>query len=304
MAHQGDNFAIFAHYDKHNIVDEYVLIYLHNLKKFCDKIIFVSDGDLSVGEQQKILPFVSDIIAKKHQEYDFGSWKRGFNLLKEKYPEEFANADKLIFANDSCYCIGEFDFVFSQIDQMPEIDGFGITDSGEIIHHLQSYFLVLRPTVFRESFFDNFLQNVTKQQDKRKVIASYEIDFSKLLANNNKKIYAVFGKEFIQNYAKQNQKIIQTKIRKIIGFYQKLFGLRKIFRTLFMVSDCYSYRNGFYLLILSGCPLLKRLVIRRDFSEKKFFNSSSLFYFWKNIIDNETVFNSEIILNHANRILK
>ena len=305
MAHQeAKNIAIFAHYDKHNLIDDYVVIYLQNLKKFCSKIIFVSDGDLSVLEQQKILHITSDIIATRHQEYDFGSYKQGFNLLKKKYPQEFSNLDQLVLANDSCYCVGEFDFTFSQIDRMPNIDCFGITDSGEICHHLQSYFLVLKKTVFLTSFFENFLQNIQKQNLKQNIIEAYEIGFSQLLAQNNKKIYAIYGKNFIQNYVNQNKKLIKQKILKTIGLYQKIFGLKRIYNTLFKISDCYSYHNAFQPLILSGCPLLKRSIILKNFMPKKILNTSSLCYFWQNIVGKETSYSTKVISDHANRISK
>ncbi len=298
------NIAIFAHYDKHNIIDDYVMIYLQNLKKFCDKIIFVSDGNLSSTEQQKILPMVSDIIATRHQEYDFGSWKIGFNILKEKYNQEFLGANKLIFANDSCYCIGEFDSIFSQIKSMPDIDCYGITDGSGYSYHLQSYFLVFNQTVFLEEFFDNFLQNVSQQKSKEDLIKAYEFGLSQLLIQKNKKLYAIFGKDFIQNYYHQNQPLIRKKITKIIGLYQRLFGMRKIVKTLSKLRDYYCYQNAFYLLILTGCPLLKRTITAKGFTSKKLLNSSSLCNFWKKILSRETNFDINIISNHLSRIFK
>ncbi|MES2677072.1 MAG: rhamnan synthesis F family protein [Pseudomonadota bacterium] len=305
MAHQEDkkNIAIFAHYDKHQIVDDYVLIYLRNLKKFCDKIIFVSDGDLSAKERQKIFPFVSEIIAQRHQEYDFGSWKLGFHLLKEKYPQDFSSADKLIFANDSCYCLGEFDDVFAQIESMPNVDCFGITDSAEYSYHLQSYFLVFNKTVFLTDFFDNFIQKISQQSFKIDIIKDYEIGLSELLVQNHKKLYAIFGRDVLQNYSNQNRPLIIKKILKIIGLYQMVFGIKRIFSTLFEISDCcYCYHNTFYLLILNGSPLLKRSIILKDFAPKKSLNSSSLCYFWKKIVNAETVFDDQVITKHATRI--
>ncbi|MBT5828295.1 MAG: lipopolysaccharide biosynthesis-like protein, partial [Alphaproteobacteria bacterium] len=37
--------TIFAHFDKQNIIDDYVIDYLKELRKYSE-IIFVSDGDL------------------------------------------------------------------------------------------------------------------------------------------------------------------------------------------------------------------------------------------------------------------
>ena len=40
-----NNVAVFAHYDKDNIIDDYVLDYLSKLSKVAD-VIFVSDNNL------------------------------------------------------------------------------------------------------------------------------------------------------------------------------------------------------------------------------------------------------------------
>ena len=92
--------VIFAHYDKDEVIDEYVVQYLRELKKFASDIVFVSDGYLKSDEIEKIQPLVSEVIAQKHREYDFGSYKIGFFLLNSKYKEKLLNCDEVIFAND------------------------------------------------------------------------------------------------------------------------------------------------------------------------------------------------------------
>src|SRR5574344_1215747 len=91
--------AIFAHFDKDNIIDDYVVYFLKALKSVSDKIIFVSANDLSDFEIKKVDNICEKIISEKHDEYDFGSYKRGFLYLLENNIEP----DELIFANDSCF---------------------------------------------------------------------------------------------------------------------------------------------------------------------------------------------------------
>jgi lipopolysaccharide biosynthesis protein len=94
--------TIFAHFDRDNLVDDYVILYLKGLREVSEKIIFVSDGKIIEEEKFKLSELCSDIIDEKHGEYDFGSHKRGFNFFKEKYSQEFESAKEIIFANDSC----------------------------------------------------------------------------------------------------------------------------------------------------------------------------------------------------------
>ncbi len=84
--------TIFAHYDKQNIVDPYVITYLTELKKYSE-IIFVSDCNLKEQEIKKIENLCFDNIYKKHGEYDFGSYKFGFQLLQNKYSDKFNKLD-------------------------------------------------------------------------------------------------------------------------------------------------------------------------------------------------------------------
>ena len=93
--------AVFAHYDKDNLIDDYVIYYVKALKEICEKVVFVSCCELSLEEKEKLNGIADYIIAERHEEYDFGSYKRGFFYLKNN--EMLNEIDELVFANDSCY---------------------------------------------------------------------------------------------------------------------------------------------------------------------------------------------------------
>lgn len=179
--------AVFAHYDKSNIIQEYVIYYLTELKKVCDKIIFVSDGNICEQELLKIKDIVIHSIAQKHGEYDFGSYKRGYIYAKEM--DLLNNCDEFILANDSCYGpLYEFQVMFDNM-QNETIDYWGVTGNpvgvyGEANPHIQSYFVVFKPCVFNSDIFDSFMKLVKKEVDKRSIIINYEIGLSKLLFEN------------------------------------------------------------------------------------------------------------------------
>lgn len=54
--------AVFAHYDKNNLIQDYVVYYLSELKKCAEKIIFVSDSDVLPEELKKIEGIVEQSI--------------------------------------------------------------------------------------------------------------------------------------------------------------------------------------------------------------------------------------------------
>ena len=195
-----ENIAVFAHFDKDNLIDDYVIYYLNHIRDIADKIIFVSDSSLSSEELSKISAIADDIVCEKHGEYDFGSYKRGFNLALEK--GYLINADNLIFLNDSCY--GPFYSLSSYFEKMQNasVDFWGLTCNKNVLQgvefpcpetkntHLQTYFIVFRNNVFNSEIFKNFINSIEKKDNKFFVIADYEIGLTALLAKAGYKFFS------------------------------------------------------------------------------------------------------------------
>lgn len=186
--------AVFAHYDKNNLIQDYVVYYLSELKKCASKIIFVSDSDILSDELKKIENIVEHSIVGKHGEYDFGSYKRGFIYAKEN--GLLNTCEELIFANDSCYApLFPFEDMFSVMSKKP-LDFWGPTCSDAGIKkedrtveccrfdHLQSYFAVFKPAVFNSKIFNDFIVSVKKEETKEEIIIKYEMGMSHLLVEN------------------------------------------------------------------------------------------------------------------------
>ncbi len=181
--------CIFAHWDRDQIIDDYVIYYLESLRKVCTKIIFVSDCNLPPEEKSKIEGIADCLICEHHGEYDFGSYKRGFLYAKNTE----LNFDEIIFANDSCY--GPFyplDRVLRKTENK-KCDWWGLTANTYGLKkcgdkyvscydkHIQSYFFALRPQVFKNPEFVNFITSVKPLKTKDEIILNYEIGLTKLL---------------------------------------------------------------------------------------------------------------------------
>ena len=202
-----NNIAIFAHYDKDNLIDDYVVYYLEQLKKICKNIIFVSDCNLSREQISKIENIVTYSITQKHGEYDFGSYKRGFKLAKQKNLLE--QADNLILCNDSCYGpFYPFEEIFKTMDSK-NCDFWGITQNINRINktdypcneannqHIQSYFMVLKKQVFKSLIFEDFIEAIAAQPDKETIIVKYEIGLTAQLCQAGFKFDTIFDKPII-----------------------------------------------------------------------------------------------------------
>lgn len=180
--------VVFAHYDKYNSIQEYVLYYLKELRKVADTIIFVSDSNLPESEISKVQPLVKLVIATPHGEYDFGSYKRGFIHIPD-------DTDELIFANDSCLGpLYSLDKVFDEM-QDKQCDFWGMNSHCiDVDFHIQSFFMVFKKEVFRSDLFKNFISSIEKQKHKDDIILNYEVGLSQLLLKNGYKAAAFIEK--------------------------------------------------------------------------------------------------------------
>ena len=93
---------LFAGFDKDNIIDDTVIYYIKELSKIGD-IVFVADNDLPSSEIKKIskIPHVLYAGAVRHEEYDFGSYKRAYLWAKQN--KILKQYNWMYLVNDSVY---------------------------------------------------------------------------------------------------------------------------------------------------------------------------------------------------------
>lgn len=209
--------AIFAHYDKNNIIDQYVIDYLTELNKFSKKIIFISDGNVSLQEFKKIDHLCDIMISGKHGEYDFGSWKRGFSELQKQI--YFQNVQEIVFVNDSCWLVGSLKKTFNEMEAK-DLDFWGLAESIQGKHrHVHSYFFALRRAAFSSNQFQTFLSNTKQEKNKKDIIKNYEFGLSEIIVGAGFKMGSLFGIMDCGEISKE---------KTIKGLISKKFPLMKI----------------------------------------------------------------------------
>ena len=75
--------TIYAAYSSDGKIPNYVINYLKTLKEISPNIIYITDNPIHKKEISKLKPYVTHLIAQRHNEYDWGSYKIGFNWLKK-----------------------------------------------------------------------------------------------------------------------------------------------------------------------------------------------------------------------------
>ena len=78
--------AVFAHYDRDNLLDDYVFRYLAGLKCVVDSIVFVSASRLSDASVGRLKTLCDTVMLRENVGYDFGSWQAGLNACRTYQP--------------------------------------------------------------------------------------------------------------------------------------------------------------------------------------------------------------------------
>lgn len=255
--------TIFASYDKNGIIHDFVISYLKELRKVSNKIIFVADNYITEEEQNKIKSIVDYVKCEPHGEYDFGSYKIGYNyLIQSKLLDK---VDEIILCNDSCFCINSLEPVFNKMTQT-ECDFWGLSANNKIQFHLQSFFLVFNKKVFTSIKFVNFINSVKHHNSVEEVIYNYEISLTQKLIDAGFKYNAL-----IFPFNKDNPTKFPLLMLKM--------GYPIIKRKFFSEYKIYSKESYFKALLL----LIK--INKKSLNEiLSYFNYSSLFKFWLYLI--------------------
>ncbi len=300
--------VIFAHYDKHNVVDLYVISYLRELKKYVDDIIFVSDGDLPEVEKDKVKDLCCNIISQRHSQYDFGSYRRGLELLSKQYPEKLKEIDELLFVNDSCYLVGSLEETFTGTSK-EDCDCWGIVDdyhsfNNDSKYYIGSFFIAFRKEVFQKKFFIDFMEETKKFHSREEMINRCEFGLSELLLKENKRLFAYFNMNKTARYIADNHIKIAEDVHDLVKKNSYL-GSRKILLSI-VNNLCnvhtynYLHTNKFYILLRMNFPLLKRRNL-----QYKSFTRQRLMFLWEEVLlatNSERVSTIDQIKNHCLRI--
>lgn len=189
--------AVFASFSSNGRISDRVIYYLKGLKQICDAIIFVADSPIIPDEVDKIRDLVIFAQFKRHNEYDFGSYKYGVQFAQNN--KLLNNIEELILCNDSCYGpVYPFDNVFSEMKNK-ECDFWGL--SSDIIEkeHVQSFFYVFKRNIFSNPKFLGFVNNIKHQRNVAGIIKKYEAGFTHYLTKLGYKFCTYIPLEIEEN---------------------------------------------------------------------------------------------------------
>jgi hypothetical protein len=185
---QARRLCFFAHYHPCAIVADYVLAYLRELKRAGFTVVVLSTAALSDPERAKLRGACAMLIERDNVGLDFGGWIEAFARFS---PIE---AELLLLANDSVY--GPLHDLSAFIDRLTAVpaDFYGAVESWEGGPHLQSWFLLLRPTAYRSrAFVELMTRPVPADLPKIDIIHRYEMALLERLTEEGLRHHAAFS---------------------------------------------------------------------------------------------------------------
>ena len=163
-------------------IEDYQLYLLKGLKEISDYIIVVADNPVYEEELKKLDGLCNVYRFIRHGEYDFGSYKYGYNYLLEH--NILKEDDNLLFINDSNYGpVYSFKNVLDDF-QGKECDFYGLSVGTNPEKYIQSFFIILKHNVWNSDVFKGYINKIKKQLSPAAVVVNYEFTFTKEMIIN------------------------------------------------------------------------------------------------------------------------
>jgi len=190
----GIGLVCFVHYDRDDILDDCVKNYISSLRSFGYDIVFVTTSNIDMA---KNYDFIKEncamCIIRENIGYDFYSYAIFYTMLRI-----YLNLyNTFIFANDSVYLISEelLHIFLQKLNRKlfeQNMDCIGALSSCERAYHIQSWFVAFKISEDILRFMDDFVRNISVQNNKENIINCYEVGISQKLIQNGFKIGAVY----------------------------------------------------------------------------------------------------------------
>lgn len=172
-----ERIAIVAQWSESPVMTRSLRTYLSQFVENGYRVVLVSSSPSSArldfgGELD---PSVV-VVRKPNIGYDFGSWATGIMLVPA-----VASARHVILTNDSL--VGPFASITPLIQdfEASQADVWGLTDTRQFRHHLQSYFLGIHRGALGEKVMARFWAGVRHERSREEFILKGELGFAALL---------------------------------------------------------------------------------------------------------------------------
>ncbi|MFV0555730.1 MAG: rhamnan synthesis F family protein [Lactovum sp.] len=180
---------LYVHFNKENQLSDYVTYQLKKLRPLFERILFVSNSELSQENQNKLLTknLIDDFISRENKGYNFKAWSEAMQYIGF---EKLMTYDSVSLMDDTCFGpVGDFESIFEAYSLDEKVDFWGLTNNREhsvtiakdvisFREHIQSYFVSYKQNLVKSSVFREFWENIESQEEFLSVTVKYESEMS------------------------------------------------------------------------------------------------------------------------------
>lgn len=184
---------IYFFYDKEGIVDDYVNFMLADLRKNCDELHVVSNGELTDNGKKSLEKFADKVIVRDNKGFDVWAYK---TALEEIGYDNLGSYGEVIMMNFTIMgpvypfremfdSMNDRDLDFWGLTVFHEVpyDPFGTIKYGYIPLHLQSHFIAVRKPMLQSKEFVDYWKNMQMITCYGEAVGCHEAIFTKTFSD-------------------------------------------------------------------------------------------------------------------------
>lgn len=177
---------LYASFQLGSVLPGYVRYALSKLAKCGSVTLITNRRELAPQELAFLEAAGIGLFMTENRGFDFGMWRRYLASVEWNLGEDF----RLVLVNDSMvYYRDRFGEFFERAEALGA-SAVSLTENFEVAHHLQSFFLYLRPEAV--GALKRHFAATPEQEDFRGAVRNHEIAFSAQLLAEGLKIEALF----------------------------------------------------------------------------------------------------------------
>ena len=177
--HKKKRLFLFAAYSRDGVIEKSLVHYVRGLARIGDVVLCM---DSNCKDFEPLTRFTVHFIAKRHGEYDFGSYKRAFIWARKNL--NLDNYDFVYLVNDSVYgpvSSTNIGSILNRLERKGEFVGMVSNMDVGVPKHIQSWFIGVSNRIATSKIFKRFMLSIKKQNSKQEIVTKYEIGLSEMI---------------------------------------------------------------------------------------------------------------------------
>lgn len=176
--------VVYFHYDAQGVIDAPCRRVVEAMER-CGQIIFVTNGTLEEDDRSWLQSRTVEVIERPNVGLDVGAYRQ---ILLQFGPGGLSLYDELILMNFTLVGpVWPLESMFHAMDARPDLDFWGITRhyamrsrrfGGDVPEHLQSHFLVVRASLFRQDAFWTYWNKMPLPKSYEESVSLHETRFT------------------------------------------------------------------------------------------------------------------------------